>query len=72
MKESDWKIFKKIKEQAIDQFCKNALEEFNEVISNKESAQNRYLLLYKLVQNRDKKWNCYSIIKVDQRQLCSL
>jgi len=54
MKESDWKIFKKIKEQAIDQFCKNALVEFNEVINNNETAQNRYLLLYKLVQNRDK------------------
>jgi len=54
MKESDWKTFKIIKEQAIEQFCKNALEEYSEVINNKESANNRYLLLYKLVQNRDK------------------
>jgi hypothetical protein len=55
MKESDWKIFKKIKEQAIEQFCSNALEEFDGVINdNKEHVHNRYLLLYKLVQNRDK------------------
>ena len=55
MKESDWKIFKQIKEKAIELFCSQALEEFEEVITNKnEHVHNRYLLLYKLVQNRDK------------------
>ena len=55
MKESDWKIFKQIKENAIELFCGQALEEFEEVITNKnEHVHNRYLLLYKLVQNRDK------------------
>ena len=55
MKESDWKIFKQIKENAIELFCSQALEEFEEVITNKnEHVHNRYLLLYKLVQNRDK------------------
>ncbi|MGD8886480.1 MAG: hypothetical protein PVF34_12720 [Gammaproteobacteria bacterium] len=56
MKESDWKVFKKIKEKAIEEFCTRALAEFEEVINNKEQhVHNRYLLLYKLVQNRDKK-----------------
>lgn len=55
MKESDWKTFKVIKEKAIERFCSQALEEFEEVISNtEEHVHNRYLLLYKLVQNRDK------------------
>ena len=55
IKESDWKIFKQIKERAIEVFCNQALEEFEEVITDeKEHIHNRYLLLYKLVRNRDK------------------
>ena len=55
MKESDWKIFKEIKEKAIEQFCQIALDEFEEVINDEtEPAFSRYTLLYKLVQNRDK------------------
>ncbi|WP_119394669.1 hypothetical protein [Salinibius halmophilus] len=56
MKESDWKIFKQIKEKAIEKFCSQALKEFEEVITDeKEHVHNRYLLLYKLVENTDKK-----------------
>lgn len=55
MKESDWKIFKKIKEKAIERYCSNALQEFREVIEDEEEhPHNRYLLLYKLIRNRDK------------------
>ena len=55
MKESDWKIFKQIKEKAIEKFCEIALMEFAEIMDDdKEHVHNRYLLLYKLVQNRDK------------------
>ena len=55
MKESDWKVFKKIKEKAIELFCNRALEEFEEVIKDKEEKKHTtYTLLYKLVQNRDK------------------
>lgn len=55
MKESDWKIFKKIKEKAIDLFCSKALAEFEEVINDKSGGSHEtYTLLYKLVQNRDK------------------
>lgn len=55
MKESDWKIFKKIKEKAIELFCSNALTEFEEVINDKSGGSHEaYTLLYKLVQNRDK------------------
>lgn len=55
MNENDWKKFKVIKEKAIEQFCAQVLDEFEKVISNTdEHVHNRYLLLYKLVQNRDK------------------
>lgn len=55
MKESDWKVFKEIKDKAIEKFCKIALSEFREAMDNEdEYIHNRYLLNYKLVQNRDK------------------
>ena len=55
MKESDWKIFKRIKDNAINNFCTNTLAELGEVINDdNQSAHERYLLNYKLVINRDK------------------
>lgn len=54
MKESDWKIFKEIKEKAIDQFCEIALNEFRQFMDDEEEhIQNRYLLNFKLVQSRN-------------------
>ena len=55
MKESDWKVFTDIKDKAIEKYCTLALEESQKVISDqKEHVHNRYLLLYKLLQNRNK------------------
>jgi hypothetical protein len=55
MKESDWKVFTDIKDKAIEKYCTLALEESKEVISDqKEHVHNRYILLYKLLQNRNK------------------
>ena len=55
MKESDWKIFKQIKQKAIETFCRQALDEFEDVITNSsEHVHDRYLRLYELVHNRDK------------------
>ncbi len=55
MKESDWKQFKKIKEQALDKFCRDALAEFEALITDKtQSAHQRYLNLYQRVRERDK------------------
>ncbi len=55
MKESDWKIFKEIKEKAIEEFCTKALTEFRKVIDDESKhVHERYLLNYKLVENRDK------------------
>lgn len=56
MKESDWKVFKELKEKAIEKYCTLALEESQEVIlDQKQHVHNRYLYLYKLLQNTDKK-----------------
>jgi len=56
MKESDWKKFKKIKEQALERFCADAMADFEEAIHQKDvSYHGRYLYLYKLVQNADKR-----------------
>lgn len=55
MKESDWKIFKQIKEKALEKYCENALADFSAIISNdKDHACDRYTELYKLVRERDK------------------
>lgn len=55
MKESDWKIFKQIKEKAIEKFCDSALSEYESIIkNNKEKSQETYLLLYRTVIDRDK------------------
>jgi len=55
MKESDWKTFKKIKAKAIEDFCVQALTEFETTIHEGEySAHETYTLLYKLVNNRDR------------------
>ncbi len=54
MKESDWKIFKKIKEKALDKYCNRILKEFSNVIEKKNAnAHSRYLELYKLIHDRD-------------------
>ena len=56
MKESDWKVFTAIKDKAIEQYCTLALEETQEVVSDhKKHVHERYLFLYKLLQNSNKK-----------------
>lgn len=55
MKESDWKIFKQVKEDAIEKFCDMALSEYQDIIkTKKEKSQETYTFLYRLVINRDK------------------
>jgi len=54
MKESDWKEFKKLKELALERFCKNAIADVEEAIDKEGSYHEKYLLMYKLIENRDK------------------
>jgi len=56
MKESDWKVFTALKEKALEKYCTLALEESQEVISdNNKHAHKKYLFLYELLQNSNKK-----------------
>ncbi len=60
MKESDWKIFTKIKEQALDEYCLRCFVEFQEIIDDKsKTPHERYLLNYQLVKSRDKKMSLF-------------
>ncbi len=55
MKESDWKIFKEIKDKAIEKFCEIALDEFRETMDKEdEYIQNRYLLNFNLESSVDR------------------
>lgn len=55
MKESDWKIFKEIKQKALEKYCAEVLREFSDVINNeKQHVHERYLQLYERVCNRNK------------------
>ncbi|RLT89653.1 hypothetical protein [Ketobacter sp. GenoA1] len=54
--ESDWKKFKKIREKALDKFCSLALEDIQEALNKKDAdAHSRYLYVYKIVENNDKR-----------------
>lgn len=54
--ESDWKKFKKIKEEALERFCETVLNDVSEGLSSKENPTNhgKYLYLYRLIENYDK------------------
>jgi len=55
MKESDWKIFTKIKAIALDEYCLCCFAEYQAVIEDKnKTPHQRYLLNYQLVKKRDK------------------
>ncbi len=53
--ESDWKVFKKVRAEALDRFSRRVLAEC-EAISRDEtkSAHERYITLYRHVRERDK------------------
>ena len=54
--ESDWKKFKKINDSALERFCGAAMSDFEEAIANRDASNHeRYLYLYELVENYDKR-----------------
>lgn len=56
MTESDWKIFKQIKEKAIERYCQSCLSEFRKIIDDESShPHERYLRNYGLVLDSDQK-----------------
>ena len=55
IKESDWRILRQLKSQALERLCKEILQEVAQI--NDDTAKTfheRYLSIYKILQRRDK------------------
>lgn len=53
--ESDWKVFRQLREIALQRFCEAVLVESREAASDtSKSAHERYLDLYRIFQRRDR------------------
>lgn len=53
-READWKIFRELREVALERFCERALREVRDLTVKDESWHVRYIKIYKLLQKRDK------------------
>lgn len=53
--ESDWKLWRELQTQALERFCKKALDDFAKFKDAEGTAHERYLKLYQLVKQRDRK-----------------
>jgi len=57
--ESDWKIFRELREVALERFCRRVLEELEPVcLDNSRSHHERYLDVFRLLQKRDQELAC--------------
>lgn len=55
IKESDWKLFRRLHEVALERFCKRTLEEMQDLAATSAgSYHDRYLKVYRLLRARDK------------------
>ena len=52
--ESDWKVFRKLREIALERFCERVLAEVRDIASKPAASYHRrYLDIFQLVQRRD-------------------
>jgi hypothetical protein len=52
--ESDWKVFRELRQHALERFCKRALEEVETILrGGSRSHHKRYLDVFRLLQTRD-------------------
>jgi hypothetical protein len=55
IKESDWKVFRKVREPALERYCQRVLEDVRHIVDKKSSSYHeRYLQLWELLRDRDK------------------
>jgi mannitol-1-phosphate/altronate dehydrogenase len=53
--EADWKLFRRLRELALERFCEGALAELARIAANAEQrAHQRYLAAFRRLQRRDK------------------
>jgi hypothetical protein len=54
IKESDWKLFRRLHEVALERFCQRVIEEINQATSNcSEDYHKRYLEVFTLIMDRN-------------------
>ena len=54
MRESDWKVFRKLRPKALERFCERVLSDINRLASDdSRSWYDRYVEIYRLVDTRD-------------------
>ncbi len=52
--ESDWKVFRELREIALQRFCQRVLAEVQQIASGtSKTAHERYLAVYRLIEKRD-------------------
>jgi hypothetical protein len=52
--ESDWRVFKQVRQAALERFCSRVLNETSRLASSPEgNPHEQYLKLYKLIDKRD-------------------
>ena len=55
LKESDWKVFRKLRELALERFCEQVLSEVKNLASNpSDTPHDCYLAIYKMIHQRNK------------------
>jgi hypothetical protein len=56
IKESDWKVLRRLHPHALDRFCERVLGEIDRVKNdNARSSHRRYLDIFEIVQRRERK-----------------
>lgn len=54
IKESDWKVFRRLHAVALERYCQRILEEVKLATACNDSYHDCYLRVYRLIQDRDK------------------
>jgi hypothetical protein len=55
IKESDWKLFKPLREAALERFCQRVLDDVKRIAADTERTQHeRYLAIWQLLKEEDK------------------
>ena len=56
IKESDWKVFRKLREVALERYCKRVLQEVRQLVDKESGSTHKsYLKLWGLLRNRDRR-----------------
>jgi hypothetical protein len=67
IKESDWKLFRRLHAVALERFCRQVIEEINHTTSNcTRDYHKRYLEVFSLIRKRDEELGRHLTTCADQ------